>query len=105
MAEGRSRRRKTGGLNPIARAADQVPEPFRSSAMFELMFGSLVVAGGVVVFLIYFELIDLADVFELIFSILKLIVGALKVTAGLLFAVGAFFVYRMTRRGQDQKPG
>ena len=39
--------------------------------------------------------LDLADGFDLL-------LGALKTTAGLLFAVGAFFVY-LTRRTQQKR--
>jgi hypothetical protein len=59
--------------------------------MLEWMYGLLVVAIIVAVVLAYFEAIDLFE----------LIGGVLKLTAGLLFAVGAFFVWLVTRRRQE----
>jgi amino acid transporter len=62
--------------------------------MLEWMYGLLVVAIIVALVLAYFEAIDL---FELVASVVQLI-------AGLLFAVGAFFVWLVTRRRQDKRP-
>jgi hypothetical protein len=63
-------------------------------AMLEWMYGFLVVAIIVALVLAYFEAIDL---FELVAAVVKLI-------AGLLFAVGALFVWLVTRRRQDKRP-
>lgn len=62
--------------------------------MLEWMYGLLVVAIIVALVLAYFEAIDL---FELVAAVVQLI-------AGLLFAVGAFFVWLVTRRRQDKRP-
>ena len=62
--------------------------------MLEWMYGLLVVAIIVTLVLAYFEAIDL---FELVAAVVKLL-------AGLLFAVGAFFVWLVTRRRQDRRP-
>jgi uncharacterized RDD family membrane protein YckC len=62
--------------------------------MLEWMYGLLVVAIIVALVLAYFEAIDL---FELVAAMVQLI-------AGLLFAVGAFFVWLVTRRRQDKRP-
>ena len=62
--------------------------------MLELMLGLLVLAIIVAVVLVSFEAIDL---FELIAAVVKL-------AAALLFAVGAFFVWLVRRRGQEKRP-
>ena len=62
--------------------------------MLEWMYGLLVVAIIVALVLAYFEAID---PFELVAAVVKLI-------AGLLFAVGALFVWLVTRRRQDRRP-
>jgi hypothetical protein len=62
--------------------------------MLEWTYGLLVVAIIVALVLAYFEAIDL---FELVAAVVQLI-------AGLLFAVGAFFVWLVTRRRQDKRP-
>lgn len=61
--------------------------------MLEWMLGLLIVAALIARILEFFELIDLFE----------LIGGALKLVAGLLFAVGAFFVYLVARRGREKK--
>ena len=61
--------------------------------MLEWMLGLLVLMIIIAVVLAYFEAIDLFD----------LIGGVLKLVAGLLFAVGAFFVWLVMRiRRQKQ---
>jgi hypothetical protein len=62
--------------------------------MLEWTSGFLVLVIIVAVVLAYFEAVDLFE----------LIGGVLKLTAGLLFAVGAFFVWLVTRRGQEKRP-
>lgn len=69
--------------------------------MLEWMYGSLALACIVVVLLVYFEAIDLS---ELIGGVLSLIGEAVKLIAGLLFALGAFFVWLVTRRRQEKRP-
>ena len=61
--------------------------------MLEWMIGLLVVA---ILIAKVLEFFDLIDPFELIVALLKL-------TAGLLFAVGALFVYLVTRRSKQKK--
>ena len=61
--------------------------------MFESLLGLIFVIMLVGFVLAYFEVIDL---FELIGAILKL-------TAGLLFAVGAFFVWLVKRASQEKR--
>ncbi len=61
--------------------------------MLEWMIGLLAVATVIAKVLEFFDLID---PFELIVAVLKL-------TAGLLFAVGAFFVYRVRRRTREKR--
>lgn len=61
--------------------------------MLEGMPGLLVLAIIVAKILEYLDMIDLFEV----------IVGMMKLTAGLLFAVGAFLVYLVTRRGPERK--
>lgn len=56
--------------------------------MLEWMIGLLIVAAVIAKVL---ESLDLIDLFELVG-------GAFKLTASLLFAAGAFFVYLTTRR-------
>lgn len=64
--------------------------------MLEWMIGLLIVAAVIAKVL---ESLDLIDLFELVG-------GAFRLIAGLLFAVGAFFVYLATRRrGQESKSG
>lgn len=60
--------------------------------MFEWMLGILVLAIVIAAVLAFFELIDLFDP----------IGGVLKLTAGLLFAVGAFFAWLVTRRRSEK---
>ena len=67
--------------------------------MAEWMLGSLIVAALIAKILESLDLIDLSDVIE---GVLRLVLGALKVVAGLLFAVGAFCVYLMTRRSEKK---
>jgi len=62
--------------------------------MLEWMYGFFAVVTIVAVVLAYFEAIDLFE----------LIGGMLKLVAGLLFAVGAFFVWLMTRRRREGRP-
>ena len=61
--------------------------------MLEWMLGLLVVAILIAKILEFFDVID---PFEILVALLKL-------TAGLLFAVGAFFVYLVTRRTKEKK--
>jgi hypothetical protein len=61
--------------------------------MLEWMLGLLVVA---ILIAKVLEFFDVADPFEIIVVLLKL-------TAGLLFAVGAFFVYLVTRHPKEKK--
>jgi hypothetical protein len=65
--------------------------------MLEWMVALLVVAILIAQALDAFEVIDLSELVS------ELIGGALKLTANLLFAVGAFFVYLMTRRSHEKK--
>ena len=62
--------------------------------MLEWMYGFLVVAIIVAVVLAYFEAIDL----------LELVAAVVKLIAGLLFAIGAFFVWLVMQRRQDKRP-
>jgi small neutral amino acid transporter SnatA (MarC family) len=61
--------------------------------MLEWMLGLLVVAILIGKILDAFEVIDVFEV----------VVDALKLTAGLLLALGAFFVCLITRRGQQKR--
>jgi hypothetical protein len=62
--------------------------------MFELMLAVLAPAIFVVAVLVYIEAIDLFD----------LIAAVVKLAAGLLFAVGAFFVWLVRRGCQEKRP-
>jgi hypothetical protein len=65
--------------------------------MLEWMVGLLVVAILIAKVLDAFEVIDLSELIS------EFVVGALKLTANLLFAVGAFFVHLMTRRSHEKQ--
>jgi hypothetical protein len=69
--------------------------------MLEWMFGFLGVALAVVVVLVYFEAIDLAD---LIGGLLSLLGEVVRLIAGLLFAVVAFFVWLVKRSRSSREP-
>lgn len=64
----------------------------------EALYGALGVALIVVLILVWLELIDFAAVFELVAAIVRLIAGG-------LFALGAFFVWLVWRRRQENKGG
>jgi hypothetical protein len=66
----------------------------------ELMLGLLVVVALIAIAFLYFEIIDLTEIFV---GALKLVGELLKLIAGLVFAVCAFFVYLVTRRGTEKK--
>jgi hypothetical protein len=66
----------------------------------ELMLGLLVVVALIAIAFLYFEIIDLTEIFV---GALKLVGELLKLIAGLVFAVCAFLVYLVTRRGREKK--
>ena len=69
--------------------------------MLEWTYGFLALASIVVVVLVYFEAIDVS---ELIGGVLTLIGEVVRLIAGLLFALGAFFVWLITRRRPERRP-
>ena len=68
--------------------------------MLDPLLGVLVVIVLVVALLIYLEVIDVADIFGGLF---QLMASAVRLTAGLLFALGAFFVWLVNRRRGEKK--
>jgi hypothetical protein len=94
ISSGKSRAAGAGGeaaVNQVVRRRHQAAED-KDQAMFEWMLGILVLAIVIAAVLAFFELIDLFDP----------IGGVLKLTAGLLFAVGAFFAWLVTRRRSEK---
>jgi predicted transporter len=69
--------------------------------MIEALSGLLIVAVVAVAVLVYLEVIDLSD---LVGGVIQLIASAVKLIAGLLFALGAFFVWLVNRSRQQNKP-
>jgi len=68
--------------------------------MVELLFGLLIIIILAVVVLVYVEVIDLGD---MVVGIFQLVWAAVRLLAGMLFALGAFFVWLATRRSREKK--
>jgi hypothetical protein len=69
--------------------------------MFEAIVGLLVVLVLIAIALAYFEMTDL--LVELVRGIFWLVGEVLRLTIGLVFAVGAFFAYLVNRRDREKK--
>lgn len=68
--------------------------------MIESVLGLLAIIALAAFVLIYLEVIDLTDV---VTGFISLIGSALRLTAGLLFAVAAFFVWLVKRSGREEQ--
>lgn len=68
--------------------------------MVEPLFGLLVVIILAVAVFVYLEVIDVGD---MVVGIFQLVWAAVKLFAGMLFALSAFFVWLATRRSREKK--